>query len=79
MPEGHWLYFEDHETTDSDLKARLTEITREKIFNNWNEELPYNIYVTTDILHLTEKKFKVLQRIVVMKDSQKGIVLGHKW
>lgn len=78
VPEGPWLYFEDHETTDLDLKIRLAEITREKIFNNLSEELPYNIYVTTDRLHITDKKFKVLQTIVVMKDSQKGIVLGHK-
>lgn len=78
VPEGPWLYFEDHNTTDLDLKTRISEITREKIYNNLNKELPYNIYVTTDKLHVTDKKFKILQTIVVMKDSQKGIVLGHK-
>lgn len=78
VPNGPWLYFEDHEVTDLDLKTRLSEITREKLYNNLDKELPYNIYVTTDRLHVTDKKFKVLQTIVVMKDSQKGIVLGHK-
>ena len=78
VPNGPWLYFEDHEVTDLDLKTRLSEITREKLYNNLEKELPYNIYVTTDRLHVTDKKFKVLQTIVVMKDSQKGIVLGHK-
>lgn len=78
VPESPWLYFNDHEVTDLDIKTRLSEITREKIYNNLNKELPYNIYVTTDKLHVTDKKFKILQTIVVMKDSQKGIVLGHK-
>ena len=78
VPEGPWLYFEDHNNTDLDIKTRLSEITREKIYNNLDKELPYSIYVTTDRLHVTDKKFKVLQTIVVMKESQKGIVLGHK-
>ena len=78
VPEGPFLYFDNHESTDLDLKIRLSEITREKIYNNLDQELPYNIYVTTDKLHVTNSKFKILQTIVVMKDSQKGIVLGHK-
>ncbi len=78
VPEGPWLYFDNHNNTDLDINTRLSEITREKIYNNLNKELPYNIYVTTDRLHVTDKKFKILQTIVVMKDSQKGIVLGHK-
>ena len=78
VPEGPWLYFDNHEVTDLNINLRLAEITREKIYNNLEEELPYNIYVTTDKLHVTNKKFKILQTIVVMKDSQKGIVLGHK-
>ena len=78
VPEGPFLYFDNHESTDLDLKIRLSEITREKIYNNLDQELPYNIYVTTDKLHITNSKFKILQTIVVIKDSQKGIVLGHK-
>ena len=61
VPEGPWLYFEDHNNTDLDIKTRLSEITREKIYNNLDKELPYSIYVTTDRLHVTDKKFKVLE------------------
>lgn len=78
VPEGPFLYFDNHESTDLDLKIRLSELTREKIYNNLDKELPYNIYVTTDKLHVTNSKFRILQTIVVIKDSQKGIVLGHK-
>ncbi|MDR0942891.1 MAG: KH domain-containing protein, partial [Holosporales bacterium] len=63
--------------TDLDLKFRLQEITREKIFNKLEKELPYSIYVKTDLFCESERKARVYQSIVVMKDSQKGIVLGR--
>lgn len=74
-PNSPWLY-ESDQTTDLPWRLRLAEITREKIFNNLDKELPYSIYVETDDFHETEKKARILQSIVVMKDSQKGIVLG---
>ncbi len=74
-PDGPWL-FEKNNPTDSPLKFRLSEITREKIFSHLDKELPYSIYVETELFHESEKKAKIYQSIVVMKDSQKGIVLG---
>jgi GTP-binding protein Era len=74
--EGVWMY-EDAQTTDSPLSFRLAEITREKIFLRLKEELPYSIYVETELFHESEKKATIYQSIVVMKDSQKGIVLGR--
>ena len=73
--EGPWLY-ESKTSTDSPIKFRLSEITREKIFIHLDKELPYSIYVDTELFHETEKKAKIYQSIVVMKESQKGIVLG---
>jgi GTP-binding protein Era len=74
-PKGPWLY-QIEQKTDSNLLFRLSEITREKIFNKLNKEVPYSIYVETEQFRETEKKAKIYQSIVVMKDSQKGIVLG---
>ena len=74
-PEGPWFY-EQNTPTDLPVKFRLSEITREKIFNHLNKELPYSIYVETESFHESEKKAKIYQSIVVMKESQKGIVLG---
>ena len=74
-PEGPWLY-EEKRKTDLDIKSRLSEITREKIFLNLNKELPYSIYVETESFRNAEKKARINQVIVVMKESQKGIVLG---
>lgn len=74
-PQSPWL-FEKDKPTDAPLKFRLSEITREKIFNHLDKELPYSIYVETEVFRESEKKAKIYQSIVVMKDSQKGIVLG---
>ena len=73
--EGPWMY-EKGQTTDAKMPFRLAEITREKIFKLLEKELPYNIYVETEIYKSSEKKAQIHQAIVVIKDSQKGIVLG---
>ncbi|MDR2598291.1 MAG: GTPase Era [Holosporales bacterium] len=75
--EGPWL-FGDHQSTDADMKFRLSEITREKLFLMLSNELPYSAYVETEFFAETEKKAKIHQAIVVMKDSQKPIVIGHE-
>jgi GTP-binding protein Era len=74
---GPWL-FGENQATDTNLSFRLSEITREKIFNRLDKELPYSIYVETELFKNTEKKAKIYQSIVVLKDSQKGIVLGRQ-
>ncbi|MDR1365233.1 MAG: GTPase Era, partial [Holosporales bacterium] len=74
--DGPWLY-EDTQITDSTMSFRLAEITREKIFTKLKKELPYSTYVETELFHESEKKATVYQSIVIMKDSQKGIALGH--
>lgn len=71
-----WFFGADT-VTDSPLHQRLAEITREKLFYHLDKELPYSIYVETELLHESEKKVKIVQSIVVIKPSQKGIVLGR--
>ncbi len=78
VPESPWLYFENHEKTDQEISVRLAEITRETMFEHLNQEIPYSIYVKTDKVTVTDKKIKLMQSIIVMKDTQKAIVLGHK-
>lgn len=75
-PLGPWLYLPMSSKTDQDIKFRLSELTRETIFYKLQCELPYNIYVVTDNVQQTEKQLKILQTIVVLKDSQKSIVIG---
>lgn len=78
VPKGPWLYPEDE---ISDMPARLlaAEITREKLFINLHQELPYKITVETeDWKQQADGSAHVRQVIYVERDSQKGIVLGRQ-
>ncbi|MGL9732029.1 MAG: GTPase Era [Wolbachia sp.] len=75
-PVSPWFYRED-QITDSSTSFLSAEITREKLFLNLHEELPYSIAVITE--QIQEKKDKSLiikQVIFVLRDSHKKIVLG---
>ena len=77
LPEGPWLYPEDQL---SDLPERLlaAEVTREQIFLQLRNELPYASTVETD--KWEERKdgsVRIEQTIFVERPSQKAIVLGE--
>ncbi|MFM7620665.1 MAG: GTPase Era [Alphaproteobacteria bacterium] len=72
----NWPYPEE-EITDASMRFIASEITREKLFLNLNQELPYSISVKTDSFEvLDNKQLKIKQTILVLKESQKSIVLG---
>lgn len=73
---GPWLFPEDE---ISDMPARLlaAEITREKLFMELHQELPYRLTVETENWEQqADGSARVNQVIYVERDSQKGIVLG---
>jgi GTP-binding protein Era len=71
-----WLYNED-EITDAPMRFIASEITREKLFLNLNQELPYSLTVKTDSYQILDNyQIKIKQTILVLKESQKSIVLG---
>ena len=71
-----WLYPED-EITDAPMRFIASEITREKLFLHLNLELPYSVNVITDNYENTKnKQIKIKQTILVLKESQKSIVVG---
>ncbi len=76
MPESPWLYPEDQLT---DLSERLiaAEITRERLFLELRQELPYASMVETDLWReQKDGSVRIEQTIHVERDSQKPIVLG---
>jgi GTPase len=77
LPEGPWLYPED-QLSDLSSRAMAAEITREKVFLQLQQELPYSITVETEAW--TEgpdaKEVRIDQTIYVLRPSQKAIVLG---
>ena len=76
MPAGPWLYPED-EVSDLPNRLLAAEITREKLYLNLQQELPYATTVETE--NWTEKEdgsVRIDQVIYVERPGQKAIVLG---
>ena len=76
MPEGPWHYPED-QVSDASERLLATEITREQLYRQLHDELPYDSAVRPES-YTTRKdgSVEIHQQIVIARDSQKGIVLG---
>ncbi|MCZ6901851.1 MAG: GTPase Era [Rickettsia endosymbiont of Ixodes persulcatus] len=71
-----WLYAED-DITDLPMRFIAAEITREQLFLNLQQELPYKLTVQTEKWEeLKDKSVKINQVIVVSRESYKTIILG---
>ncbi len=78
MPEAAWLYPED-QVSDASERLLACEITREQLYRQLHDELPYDCAVRPE--SYTQRKdgsLEVRQQIVVARDSQKAIVLGKQ-
>jgi GTP-binding protein Era len=76
VPQGPWLYPED-QLTDLPERVLAAETTREQIFLQLHQELPYAAMVETDTWEeRADGSVKVAQTVHVQRDSQKAIVLG---
>lgn len=75
-PISPWFYEED-QVTDSSSEFLSAEVTREKLFLNLLEELPYSTAVITEKFEKKKDNSLVIKQIIfVLKDSHKKIVLG---
>ena len=79
MPEGPALY-EEGVTTDESIEDRIAEIIREAALDGVRDELPHSIAVTIDDIaeRDTGSMTDIYANIVVERDSQKAIIIGHK-
>ncbi len=76
MPEGAWHYPED-QVSDASERLLACEITREQLYRQLHDELPYDSAVRPESYTVRKDgSVEVHQQIVIAKDSQKGIVLG---
>ena len=76
MPGGPWLYPED-EVSDATDRMIAAEMTREQIFNQLHQELPYASAIETESWEDRPDGSTVIhQQIFVERDSQKAIVIG---
>ncbi|GAA1641836.1 GTPase Era [Microbacterium flavum] len=79
MPEGPALY-EDGVVTDESLEDRIAEIIREAALEGVRDELPHSIAVTIEDIADREDSdlTDIHANVVVERDSQKAIIIGHK-
>lgn len=77
MPEAHWLFGAD-QLTDVSERLLAAELTREQVFDQLYQELPYAVAVLPDIWERhRDGALRIGQTIMVERDSQKAIVLGE--
>ena len=77
LPEGP-RYYDETIVTDRDLSFRIQEIIREKILLLLKEEVPHGVLVLVEEIHKEEGRPSIYAKIIVEKESHKGIILGKK-
>ena len=76
MPVGPWMYPED-QVSDASERLLAAEITREQLYQQLHEELPYDSAVRPEQYKTRpDGSLEIHQQIVVARESQRGIVLG---
>jgi GTPase len=77
LPENE-AYFDKEEYTDKSMRFLVSEIIREKILRRYEKEIPYSTEVVVDSFKDEPEIVKIAATIYVIRDSQKGIIIGHK-
>lgn len=77
LPEGP-LYYPEDQLTDKSERFIVNEVVREKILENYQQEIPYAVEVVTERFIEEKDIIKIDSDIYVERDSQKGIIIGHK-
>ncbi len=71
-------YFEKDALTDKPARFFVTEIIREKALLYYQKEIPYSIEVVVEEFKEEAKLIRIRALIMVERDSQKGIIIGHQ-
>jgi GTPase len=71
-------WFDKDAFTDKNLRFFASEIIREKILLNYKEEIPYSCEVEIETFKEGEERYDIGAVIYVMRESQKGILIGKK-
>ena len=77
LPEAHPFYPKD-QLTDKPERFFVNETVREKILMHYKKEIPYSVEVETEEFLEDENIIRIRSVIMVERDSQKGIIIGHK-
>jgi GTP-binding protein Era len=71
-------YYEKDAITDKSERFFIEEIIREKILKHYKKEIPYCVQIEVEEFFEEEEIIKIRAIIYVMRESQKGIIIGHQ-
>jgi len=77
LPESPAYYPKD-QLTDKPERFFVNETIREKILQHYKKEIPYSVEIDTEEFFEDESIIKIRSIIMVERESQKGIIIGHK-
>lgn len=77
LPEAPPYYPKD-QLTDRPERFFVNETIREKILQYYKKEIPYSVEIETEEFFEDEKIIRMRSVIMVERDSQKGIIIGHR-
>lgn len=77
LPE-HQPYFPKDQLTDRSERFVVNEVIRDKILTHYDKEIPYSVEVATESFKVEQSIIKISSVIFVERNSQKGILIGHK-
>ena len=77
LPEAPPFYPKD-QLTDKPERFFVNETIREKILRHYKKEIPYSVEVETEEFTEDDTIIKIRSVIMVERDTQKGIIIGHK-
>jgi len=77
LPEGP-PFFDKEALTDKSERFFTGEIIREKILLNYKKEIPYSVEIEIESFKEEEDIIRIRALIYVERESQKGIIIGHK-
>lgn len=76
LPE-HPAYFPKDELSDRNMRFFISEIIREKVLANYKQEIPYSTQVVVNSYEEAPEIVRIQADVIVMRESQKGIVIGE--
>jgi len=71
-------YYDKNTISDKSERFFVEEIIREKILKHYKKEIPYSVQVRIDTFVEEDDIIRIRAIIYVMRESQKGILIGHK-
>ncbi len=77
LPESPPFYPKD-QLTDKPERFFVNETIREKILQNYKKEIPYSVEVETESFVEEDNIIKIRSVIMVERETQKGIIIGHR-